>query len=153
MVPLKYLSNFWRTLKIPLINWEFNVELNWSKKCVIVATAVVTAVAKLYVPVVNSSTHNNAKLLEQLKSGFKRTINWNKYQSKILTERSNQYQINQDYLIDPSFQGVNKLFVLSVEDEAKRTICKRYYLPTVEIENYNVMIDGQNFFDQPIRNN
>ena len=153
MVPLKYLSNFWRTLKIPLINWEFNVELNWSKKCVIVATTVVTAVAKLYVPVVNSSTQDNAKLLKQLKSGFKRTINWNKYQSKILTERSNQYQINQDYLIDPSFQGVNKLFVLSVEDEAKRTICKRYYLPTVEIENYNVMIDGQNFFDQPIRNN
>ena len=153
MVPLKYLSNFWRTLKIPLINWEFNVELNWSKKCVIVATAVVAAVAKLYVPVVNSSTQDNAKLLKQLKSGFKRTINWNKYQSKILTERSNQYQINQDYLIDPSFQGVNKLFVLSVEDEAKRTICKRYYLPTVEIENYNVMIDGQNFFDQPIRNN
>ena len=153
MVPLKYLSNFWRTLKIPLINWEFNVELNWSKKCVIVATAVVTAVAKLYVAVVNSSTQDNAKLLKQLKSGFKRTINWNKYQSKILTERSNQYQINQDYLIDPSFQGVNKLFVLSVEDEAKRTICKRYYLPTVEIENYNVMIDGQNFFDQPIRNN
>ena len=153
MVPLKYLSNFWRTLKIPLINWEFNVELNWSKKCVIVATAVVTAVAKLYVPVVNSSTQDNAKLLKQLKSGFKRTINWNKYQSKILTERSNQYQINQDYLIDPSFQGVNKLFVLSVEDKAKQTICKRYYLPTVEIENYNVMIDGQNFFDQPIRNN
>ena len=67
------------------------------------ATAVVTAVAKLYVPVVNSSTQDNAKLLKQLKSGFKRTINWNKYQSKILTERSNQYQINQDYLIDPSF--------------------------------------------------
>ena len=56
---------------------------------------------KLYVPVVTLSTRDNAKLLEQLKSGFKRTINWNKYLSKILTETPNQYL---DYLIDPSFQ-------------------------------------------------
>ena len=64
---------------------------------------------KLYVPVVTLSTQNNAKLLEQLKSGFKRTINWNKYQSKISTEAQNQYL---DFLINPSFQRVNRLFVL-----------------------------------------
>ena len=58
-----------------------------------------------------------------------------------------------DYLIHPSFRGVNRLFVLSDEDEAQQTGWKRYYLPTVEIKNYNVMIDGQNFFDQPLRNN
>ena len=56
-------------------------------------------------------------------------------------------------MIDPSFQGLNRLFVLPSENEAQRTSYKRYYLPTREIKNYNVMIDGQNFFDQPIRNN
>ena len=105
---------------------------------------------KLYVPAVTLSNQDNAKLLEQLKSGFKRTINWNKYQSKTSTEKQSQYL---DYLIDPSFQGVNRLFVLSFEDESQRTSYKRYYLPAVEIKNYNVMIDGQNFFDQPVRNN
>ena len=105
---------------------------------------------KLYVPVVTLSTQDNAKLLEQLKSGFKRTINWNKYQSKKSIERQNQYL---DYLIDPSFQGVNKLFVLSFEYEAQRISYKRYYHPTVEIKNYHVATDEQNFFDQPVRNN
>ena len=57
------------------------------------------------------------------------------------------------YLIDSSFQGVNRLFVLSFENEAQRTSYKRYYLPTVEIKDYNVMIDGQNFFDHPLKNN
>ena len=56
-----------------------------------------------------------------------------------------------DYLIDPSFQEVNRLFVLSFEDEGQGTSNKQYYLPTVEIKNYNVMIDGQNVFDQPVR--
>ena len=70
---------------------------------------------KLYAPVVTLSTQDNPKLLEQLKSDFKRTINWNKYQSKISTERPNQYS---DYLIDPIFQGVNRLFVLSFENNS-----------------------------------
>ena len=61
------------------------------------------------------------------------------------TERINQYL---DFLTDPSFQGVNRIFVLSFENEVQRTSYKRYCLPTREIKNYNVMIDGQNFFDQ-----
>ena len=105
---------------------------------------------KLYVPVVTLSTQYHAKLLEQLKTGLKRKINWNKYQSKISRERQNQYL---DYLIDPSFQGVNRLFVLSFEYEAQRISYKRYYHPTVEIKNYHVATDEQNFFDQPVRNN
>ena len=116
MVPLKYLSNFWRTLEIPFVNSEINLDLNWSKKCVIVATAVADqggtfsmTDAKLYVPVVTLSNQDNAKLIEQLKSGFKRTINWNKYQSKVSTERQNRYL---DYLIDRSFQRANGLFVI-----------------------------------------
>ena len=102
---------------------------------------------KLYVPVVTLSTQENAKLLEQLKSGFKRTINWNKYQAKVSKERPNQYL---DFLIDQSLQGVNRLFLLPFEDEAQSY--KRYYFPNRATKNY-VMIDGQNFFDQPIRNN
>ena len=104
--------------------------------------------AKLYVPVVTLSTQDNAKLPEQLKSGFKRTINWNKYQWKRSTERQNQYLA---YLIDPIFQGINIFFVLSFGDEVQRTSYKRHYLPTVEIKNYKVMINGHNFFDQPVR--
>ena len=73
------------------------------------------------------STQDNAKLLEQSKSSFKRTINWSKYQAKISTERVNQYL---DYLIDPSFQGVNRLFVLPFKNEAQRTSDKRYYIST-----------------------
>ena len=104
--------------------------------------------AKPYVPVVTLSTQDNAKRLEQLKSDFKRTINWNEYQAKVSTERVNQHL---DYLIDPSFQGVSRLFVLPFENEAQRTSYKRYYLPTREIKSY-VMIDRENVFDQPIIN-
>ena len=68
----------------------------------------------LYLSFLTLSTHDNAKLFEQLKSGFKRTINRNKYQSKKLIERPNQYL---DYLINRSFQGLYRLFVLSFENE------------------------------------
>ena len=90
------------------------------------------------------STQDNAKLLQQLKLGFKKIINWNKYQSKVAIQALNSYL---DYLTDPSFQGVNRLFVLSLENTTDRTVRTQYYLPTVEIKDYNVMIDGQNFFN------
>ena len=86
MVPLKYLSSFWRTLEMPLINCEVNLILTWSSTCVITnstgaGTFEITD-AKLYVPVVTLSTQDNSKLLQQLKSGFKRAVTWNKYLSK-----------------------------------------------------------------------
>ena len=86
MVPLKYLSNFWRTLEMPLINCEVNRILTWSSTCVITnsngaGTFAVTN-TKLYVPVVTLSTQENTKFVQQIKSGFKRVINWNKYLSK-----------------------------------------------------------------------
>ena len=124
MEPLKYPSNFCRTLEMPLINCKINLYLNWSKKCIIVAsdinqeTTFSITNTKLCVPIVTLSTQDNAKLFEQLKSDFKRKINRNKYQSKILTEISNQ---SLNYLIDPSFQGVSRLFVLSIENNAHRT--------------------------------
>ena len=87
IVPLKYLSNFWRTLEMPLINCEVNLILTWSKDCVITnstgAGKFAITETKLYVPVETLLTQDNAKLLQGLKPGFKRTINWNKYESNI----------------------------------------------------------------------
>ena len=151
-ISLKYLSKFWRTLEMPLINCEINLILTSSEDCVISSAAGETkfkvADTKLYVSVVSLSTQDNAKLLEQLKSGFKRTINWNKYQPKISPERQNLYL---DFLIDPSFQGVNRIFVLSFENEDDRKVHTGYYLLKVEIKDYHVMIDGKTFFDQPVK--
>ena len=84
MIPLKCLSNFWRTLEMPLINCEVNLILTWSSTCVITISSTVAGTfeitdTKLYIPVVTLSKKENAKLLQQLKSGFKRVINWNKY--------------------------------------------------------------------------
>ena len=102
---------------------------------------------KFYVPVVTLSTQDKTKLLQQSKSGFKRTINWNRYQSDPKTYGWNQYL---NHLVDPSFQGVNILFILSFENEDDRRSQSNYYLPKVEVKDYNVIIDGKTFFDQPI---
>ena len=134
-----------------MINCKVNLILTWSKDCVITNSTGEEKFeineTKLYVPVVTLSTQDNTKLLQQLKSGFKRTINWNKYESSVKTFAQNRYL---NYLISPSFQGVNRLFVLPFEDEDGRTSHSTYYLPKAEIKDYNVMIDGKNFFDQPI---
>ena len=115
MVPLKYLGNFWRTLEMPLINYKVNLILTWSSTCVLVATNIQNQSAtfsitdtKLYVPVVTLSTQENTQFLQQLKSGFKRLINWNKYLSKPELLAQNP---NLNHLVEPSFQGVNRLFV------------------------------------------
>ena len=108
MVPLKYLSNFWRTLEILCINCEINLILSCSANCVISNAAVNQATTfaitgtKLYVPVVTLSTDDNGKLSQQLKSGFKRTINWNKHQSKTTTQNVSNRHL--DYLIDQVFR-------------------------------------------------
>ena len=155
IVPLKYLSNIWRTLEMPLINCKIEIILDWSTNCVIIYTNVANQVptftiteTNLYVPVVTLSTQDNAKLLPQLKSGFKRTISWNKYLAKPELLAQN---VNLNHLIEPSFQGVNRLFVLAFEDDAQR-ISRKRYIPNVEIKDCNIMIDGKNFFDQPINN-
>ena len=124
MVPLKYLRNFWRTLEMPLINCEVNLILTWSSTCVIVSTNNANQNAtfaitntRLYVPVVTLSTQEFAKLLQQLRSGFKRVINWNKYLSKPELLAQNP---NLNLLVESSFQGVNRLFVLPFENDAQR---------------------------------
>ena len=147
IVPLKYLSNFWRTLEMPLINYEVNLILTWSPTCVISSATGETKFkiteTKFYVPVVTLSTQDNAKWLQQLKSGFKWTINWNKYQSSIKAYAQNRYL---NHLVDPSFQGVSRLSVLSFENEGDRASHSTYYLPKVEIKDCNVMIDGKLFW-------
>ena len=154
MFPLKYLSNFWRTFEMPLINCEVNLILTWPSTCVITYStgAEIFAITDpgLYVPVVTLSTQENTKLLQQLKSGFKRVINWNKYLSKLELLVQNP---NINHLIEPSFQGVNRFFVLAFDNDTQRTSHSGYYLPNVEIKDYNIMINGENFFDQPIKNN
>ena len=130
--------------------------MDWSANCVTISTDIANQVptfaitkTNLYVPVDTLSTQENAKLLLELKSGFKRTISWNKYPAKpeLLAQNAN---LND--LIEPSFEGVNRLFVLAFKNDDQRISNKRYYIPSVEIKDYNVMIDGKNFFDQPIKN-
>ena len=136
---------------MPLINWDVELLLTWSKDCLITnckgEEKFAITETKLYVPVVTLSTQDSAKLLQQLKSGFKKTINWNEYESSVKTFARNKYL---NYLINQSFQGVNRLFVLSFENENDRTSNSTYYLPKLVIKDYNVMIDGRNVFDQPI---
>ena len=140
-----------------LINCEINLILTWSTNYLIVSTNNANQNAtfaitdtRIYVPVVTLSTQENAKLLQQLKLGFKRVINWNKYLSKPELLAQNP---NLNHLVEPSFQVVNKLFALAFENDTQRTNAKGYYLPTVEIKDYNIMINVENFFDQLIKNN
>ena len=139
---------------MPLINCKIIIMLTWSKKYFLVAVTATNLESsfritdtKLYVPEVTLATKDNAELLEQLNSGLIRTLNWNKYQSKVSAQTQNRYL---DFLIDPSFQGVSRIFVLPFEDINVWESYKQYFLPTIEIKDYNLMIDGRNFFDQPV---
>ena len=139
-----------------LIKCEISLQLKWSRNCI---TVVGTAAnqnprftindTKLYAPIVTSSTQKKIKLLKQLEPGFKRTINWNKYLATTTNQAQSRYL---DYLIDPSFQEVSRIFILSFKDGDGQESHKQYYLPTVEIKDYNVMINGRHFFNQPIKN-
>ena len=170
VIPLKYLSNFWRSLNIPLINYEVELILSWSKNCILADMTVRDAEGdnpifgaptglefkitdtKLYVPVVTLSKENDIKLLEQLKSGFKRTIKWNKYRSQMTIQPQNN---NLNYLIDPTFPNVSRLFVLSFSrnnNTDKRFFFSHCYVPNVEIKDFNVLIYGKSFFDLPVKN-
>ena len=170
-MPLKCLSNFWRTLDTPLINCEVSLTLPWSGNCALTSKATREAdpdadpaVAginnptnavfkitdcKLYVPVVILSAENDNKLLDQLKTGFRRTIKWNKYRSKISNQTKNN---NLNYLIDPTFTNVNRLFVLSFKNEEGRTSYFKYYTPTIEIKDFNGFIDGKPLFGILVKN-
>ena len=144
---------------MPLINCKIHLELSWTKDCVMSNIAGVTTLqitgTKLYVPIVPLSTTDNVSLTKQLIEEFKRSIYWNKYKSKIGTQEADSNNPKR-FPLDASFQGINRLSVLAFNDvnnDANRTqrgIHRKYFLPRVNITNYNVLIDGRNFYDQPI---
>ena len=171
-IPLKYLGNFWRALKTPLISCEVSLELKWYKNCVITSleerqvdagppvvngspTGATLNIndCKLYIPVITLSKDDEIKLLTNLKSGFKRDIIWNKYRSQMSTEAISN---NLNILIDPTFTNVNRLFVLSyqvdVNNNDNRQPFSQFYLPNIMVKDYNVIIDKLAFFDVPIKN-
>ena len=143
-MPLKYSTNFWTILDIPLINCEVSLTLTWFANCTLTnqvardansdANPSVAGINNptdptfqitdtiLYVPVVTLSTQGDNKLLDQLKTGFKRTSKWNKYRS----EMTKQIKANNlDYLIGPTFNKVNRLFVFSFKNEDHKTSCSK----------------------------
>ena len=101
------------------------------------------------VPVVTLSTDNDKKLLEQLRTGFTRTIKWNNYRSEMINQNKNN---NLNYLIDPKFTKVNRLSVLSFEKENNRSSFSKNYVANVQIKDFNVLIDRKSFFDLPVKN-
>ena len=168
VVPLKYLSTFWRPLDLSLITCEIELDLTWSENCVIseisrtpemggdslvdatqtTGTTFKTNSIKLYIPVFTLSINNNIKFLENIKQRFKRTICWSKYRSEITIQPKNN---NLDYMIDPIFRSVNSLFVLSfinVENDLGRDSYDKYYMPLGEIKDFNALIDRKPFFDR-----
>ena len=153
-VPLKYLSNFWRSLEILLNNCKIEFSLKWYEECILTSAGTATTFkitdAKLYVPIVTLKTEDNTKLSKLLSEGFKRPIYWNKY--KIIFKNYNANEYIRDRL-DASFQGVNKLFVLpyaSCNNITNENSYRKYFLPRLKIKNYKIEIDSRNFYDQPI---
>ena len=149
------MNNFWRSLAFSLINCEIELDLSCSKEFTISEISITARIAgnpntrspaadrpvrqttkvtfqinnaKLYVPVVTFSIHDNIKLLENIKQGFKRTISWSKYRFQITTQPKNN---NLNYLIDPTFRNINRLFVLSFKndnDDPTRNYFDEYYM-------------------------
>ena len=153
VVSLKYLSNFWRSLEMPLINWKDKLSLKWYENCILYSagTAATFAITntKVYVPVVTLKTEDNGKLSKLLNEGFKRLVYWNKYKI-ILKDSDNEYIRER---LGASFQGINKLFVLTYaggNNVANENSYIKYFLPRLKIKNYDIEIDGRNFYDQSI---
>ena len=92
---------------------------------------------------------NDKRLLEQLRTGSKRTIKWNKHRSEMTNQTKSN---NLNYLIDPTFTKVNRFFVLSFENESNKTSFLKYYIPNVQIKDFNVLVEGESFIDIPVKN-
>ena len=162
-LPLKYLSNFWRSLEMPLINYKVELKLGWTKHCVLSVADTDNANGnddnniiftfkdtKLYVPVVTLSARDNQKVSKLLSKGFERLVYWNEYKTKSDNKNTtNEFR----FFLESNFVGVSRLFFLvysNQEAASKRFKGKRYYLPKGIIDNHNVIIIGKNFYDQAI---
>ena len=156
VVRLNYLSNFFRSVEMPLINFKIKLNLTWKKECVL-STGDGEAVfiindTKLYVPVVTLSKEDNKDFIEQQNKGFQRFIYWNEYKIKEINEDADA-NVFKYINLDPSFQGVNRLFVTAynrANGQPTRNGQRKYYLPRIDLEKYNIIIDGRNFYDNPI---
>ena len=177
VVPLKNLRDFMFNLVILLINAEIELILIWSQNCVLTERAHRNAIeeggdpateptfnaintpsdlkfnitdCKLYVPVVTLQSEYENKLYEELKAGITIDFTWSKYRTQIINQTATN---NLNYLIDPTFNNVNRLFALTFPNEEDRSSFSKYYMPTVEIKDYKVILDGQTpFYEVPIRN-
>ena len=156
VVPLKYLSNFFRSLEMPLVNCKIKLNLTWKKECVLSTDAgdavFIINDTKMYVPVVTLSKEDNKDFIEQQNKGFQRSIYWNEYKTKEINENADA-NVFKYINLDPSFQGVNRLFVMAynrANGQPTRNGQRKYYLPRIDLEKYNVNIDGRNFYDNPI---
>ena len=164
-VPLKYLSNFWRSLEMSFINSRVELKLKWTKYCVLSvagsenninedanANNIIFAIkdTKLYVPVVTWSAKDNQELPKRLSKGFERSVYWKEYKTK----RDNINKANEfRYFLKSNFDEVNRLFVLvysNHDNNANRFKAKVCYLLKGIMKNYNVIINGKNFYDQAI---
>ena len=156
VVPLKYLSNFFRSLEMPLINCKIKLNLTWKKECVLSTddgdAVFIINDTKLYVPVVTLSKEDNEDFIEQQNKGFQRSIYWNEYKTKEINENADA-NVFKYFNLDPSFQGVNTLFVMAynrANGQPTRNGQQKYYLPRIDLQKYNVIIDGRNFYYNPI---
>ena len=157
-VPLKYVSSFFRSLELPMINTKLHLELSWTKSCIMKTveqntnndtnTFQVTK-TEFYVPVVTLKTSDNEKLNDLLSSGFKRSVFWNEYKSKIETHTEDANNLKR-IVLDSSFQRVNRLFVLAYDSLTDNKMIhtnspKRYASPRVKLTKFNVLIEGMKF--------
>ena len=146
-----------------LINCKIKLNLTWKKDCVLSTlndnadnpennAVFIINDTKLYVPVVTLSKKDNKDFIEQQNKGFQRSIYWNEYKTKGVTENADAN--NFKYIsLDPSFQGVNKLFAMaynSANNQATRDGRKKCYLPRTDLNKYNAIIDGRDFYDNPV---
>ena len=163
-------------LDILLINAEIELILKWIQDCVVIEKAYRAAISeddgpvtepavdpidtrsnlkfnitdcKLYVPVVTLQKEYENQFYEELKTGISIDFTWSKYKSQVINQAATK---NLNYLIDPTFNNVNRLFVLPFQNEEDRSSYSKYYTPTVEIKDYNVSIDQQPFYEIPIKN-
>ena len=156
VVPLKYLSNFFRSLEMPLINCKIKLNLTWKKECVLSnqpgAAVYIINYTKMCVPVVTLLKEDNKDFIEQQNKGFQRSIYWNEYKTKEINENADA-NVFKYINLDPSSQGVNRLFVMAynrVDGQPTRSGQRKHYLPRISLNKYNVIIDGRNFYDNPI---
>ena len=159
VVPLKYLSNFFRSLEMPLINCKIKLNLTWKKECILSTddgnAVFIISDTKLYVSSFQKSTlskEDNKDFIEQQNKGFQRSIYWNEYKTKEINEDADA-NVFKYINLDPSIQGVNRLSVTAYNREngqPTRNGQQKYYLPRIDLEKFNVIIDGRNFYDNPI---